>query len=72
MRMSAVNIRTKTTVRHEYAIPSPACWTDVKDAMAFAARDRAEKGLRNDWDDVILVESDDENVIVYWEEKIKP
>lgn len=35
--------------------------------MAFAARDRKEQDLSNDWDDVIKVTHDDENIIVYWE-----
>jgi hypothetical protein len=66
--VSAVFERTKTTTRHEYVIPSPACWSDVKMAMHLAAKAREAAGLSNDWDDVIRVESDDENVIVFWEE----
>ena len=66
--MSAVSERTKTTIRHEYFIPSPACWTDVKMAMHWAAQAREAAGLSVDYDDVIRVESDDENVIVFWEE----
>lgn len=69
--MSAVNQRTRTTVRHEYYVASPAVWADVKEAMAFAARDRTAKGLSNEWDDVVLVTHDDENIIVYWEEDQK-
>lgn len=65
--MSSVDQRTRTTVRHEYIITRPPCWADVKEAMAFAARDRRELDLSNDWDDVILVDADDEHVIVYWE-----
>lgn len=65
--MSAVSKRTKVTTRHEYFIPSPACWTDVQKAMNWAAEDRKAAGLSNDWDDVIKVESRDEDVVVYWE-----
>jgi hypothetical protein len=66
--MSAVDQRTKTTTRHEYTIPRPACWSDVKLAMRMAAGDREAAGLSNDWDDAIRVDSDDESVIVFWEE----
>jgi hypothetical protein len=69
--MSVVSKRTKTTTRHEYTAPSPACWTDVQFAMELAAEDRAKAGLSNDWQDVIKVEADDEHVIVFWEEVSK-
>lgn len=69
--MSAVSKRTKHTIRHEYFIPSPACWTDVQKAMKWAAEDRTERGLSNDWDDIIRVEGNEETVIVYWEDDAK-
>ena len=52
--MSAVSERTRTTVRHEYTIPSPACWTDVQLAMHLASEARKAAG--------------DDHVIVFWEE----
>jgi hypothetical protein len=66
--MSVMSKRTKTTTRHEYAVPMPACWTDIKFAMQQAADDRRDKGLKNHWDDVIKVDHDDENIVVFWEE----
>lgn len=69
--MSAVSERTKTTIRHEYTIPSPACWTDVQMALHLASQARTEAGLSNSYDDVIRVESDDDYVIVFWEEVSK-
>lgn len=66
--MSAVSERTKTTIRHEYRIPAPACWTDVQMAMHLASQARSEAGLSNAYDDVIKVDFDDDNVIVFWEE----
>ena len=66
--MSVVSTRKKITIRHEYIVPAPGCWTDIKEAMSCAARDRAEQDLSNDWDDVIKVDHDDENIIVFWEE----
>jgi hypothetical protein len=69
--MSAVFERTKTTIRHEYVTPSPACWTDIQMAMHLAAKAREAAGLSINFDDVIKVESDDEHVIVYWEEVAK-
>jgi hypothetical protein len=66
--MSVIEQRIKITTRHESIIPSPACWTDVKMAMHWAAQAREAAGLSNDYDDVIRVDSDDENVIVFWEE----
>lgn len=67
--MSAVEQRTVTTIRHEYILRLPACWADVKEAMAFAARDREAKGLTNSYDDVIKVTADDDHIITYWEEE---
>jgi hypothetical protein len=67
--MSAIDTRTKTTTRHEWIIPTPACWTDVSLAMTWAANARAAKGLSNEWDDVIKVGHDDEHIIVFWEEE---
>lgn len=66
--MSAVTTKTVTIVRHEYRCQSPACWADVKEAMAFAARDRETAGLDNRWDDVIKVESVDDEIVVFWVE----
>lgn len=66
--MSAVDQRTITTIRHEYVVPLPACWADVKEAMAFAVRDREAKGLSTDYDDIIRVTADEEHIITYWEE----
>jgi len=66
--MSAVFERTKTTIRHEYVMPSPACWTDVQLAMRIASEARQAAGLSINYDDVVKVESDDEHVIVFWEE----
>ncbi|UXM90937.1 hypothetical protein [Paenarthrobacter sp. JL.01a] len=66
--MSAVSERTRTTVRHEYIIPSPACWTDVQLAMHLASEARKAAGLSVNYDDVVKVESDDDYVIVFWEE----
>ena len=66
--MSAVEERTKTTTRHEYIIPRPACWTDVKMAMHLAAQAREEAGLRNDYDDVIKLDADDTHIIIFWED----
>jgi hypothetical protein len=59
----------KTTTRHEYFVPAPACWTDVQTAMHMASQDRSLVGLSNSYDDVIKVDSDDNNVVVYWEEE---
>ena len=66
--MSAVSKRTRTTQRHEYFIPSPACWADVRKAMDWAAADREAAGLDNRWDDVIKVESFDDEIVVFWVE----
>ena len=66
--MSAVSERTKTTTRHEYYVPAPACWTDISMAMTWAANARTAAGLDNSFDDVIKVDHEDENIIVYWEE----
>ena len=66
--MSVIEQRTKTTTRHEYLIPVPACWTDVQTAMAWAAEVRKVQGLSNKYDDVIKVDHNDDNIIVFWEE----
>lgn len=66
--MSCIEQKTVTTLRHEYRIPSPACWTDVQTAFQMAVRDREAKGLTSHSDDSIRVEGDDESQIVFWEE----
>jgi hypothetical protein len=68
--MSSVETRSKTTKRHEYVTSAPAMWADIKEAMAFAARDREAKGLENRWDDVIQVEGNEEEIVVFWVEDI--
>ena len=69
--MSQVSERTKTTVRHEYIIPSPACLSDVQLALRLASEARSAAGLSNSYDDVIQVEAADSYVIVFWEEAIR-
>jgi hypothetical protein len=66
--VSRVVTRSKVTTRYEYAIPTPAMWADVKEAMSWAERDRVAKGLEIRWDDVIKVIGDEEEIVVYWEE----
>jgi len=65
--MSVVTTRTKTTTRHEYIIPQPAAYGDVREAMQFALRDKDAAGLTTNYDDSLTVTHDDENIIVYWE-----
>lgn len=66
--MSCIETNTVTTVRHEYRIPSPACWTDVQKAFQMAVRAREAKGIMSHSDDSIRVEGDEETQIVFWEE----
>ena len=67
--MSAVEIRTVITKRHEYAVGTPAVWADVREAMAFAKRDKEAAGLDTSYDDSIMVTADEETITVYWEEE---
>ncbi|MCU6480515.1 hypothetical protein [Arthrobacter sp. A2-55] len=69
--MSSVNERTVTTVRHEYVVRRPATQKDVRDALHFAARDKAAAGFQVSYDDAIMVDTDDNSIIVYWEEQAR-
>ena len=61
--------RTVTVVRHEYLIPAPATQRDVSDTIVQAGQDMKAIGLDPSYDDVILVEGHDYEVLVYWVER---
>jgi hypothetical protein len=64
--------RTRTTVRHEYAIPAPANWAEIGKAFTAATFDMEAAGIppsRRDADDAVWVERHGEDIIVYWEEE---
>ena len=67
----ALNIvrRSKTIVRHEYVIKSPACQGDIYKALTMAQNDRKSKKLSFTSDVVVWVESRDDEVVVYWTEE---
>lgn len=64
--MSSVTQRTVTTVRHEYAVRSPAAWADVSAAMREAMVDLPEE--RKAYDDACTVEARDDEIVVWWDE----
>ena len=67
----ALNIvrRSKTIVRHEYVIKSPACQGDVYTALNMAQSARESRSLDSRSDDAIWIESRDDEVVVYWVEE---
>jgi hypothetical protein len=67
--MSVVTTRTRVTTRHDYCVPQPAALGDVLEAIAFAKRDAIQAGVDTTYDDALTVTHDDENIIVYWEER---
>lgn len=69
--MTTMFERTKTTVRHEYVVPSPAALSDFQLAIHLGLKAREAAGLSNNYDDALRIESDDEHVIVFWEEVSK-
>lgn len=67
--MSRVETRTTTTVRHEYLIEKPGYRKDIYEACSWAERDLKAAGRDTTYDDAFMIESNDEHIIVYWEEK---
>ncbi|RAX50874.1 hypothetical protein DQ353_00280 [Arthrobacter sp. AQ5-05] len=67
--MSRVEMKTVTTVRHEYRIEMPAYRKDIYEALQWADRDMKEVGVDNTFDDASIVTANDDHIIVYWEEK---
>lgn len=66
--MSNVTKRTVTTIRHEYRIPNGSAWTELGKAYAQAKRDIEDAGKDPSYDDAAFITSDDESVIIFWEE----
>ncbi|MGO4298486.1 hypothetical protein [Glutamicibacter sp. MCAF14] len=66
--MSLVERRTKETIRHEYLIPNGSVWVEIGKAYAMAKRDIEDAGKDPSYDDAASITSDDENIIIYWEE----
>jgi len=63
--------RTITTRRHEYVLSSPTPFAEVGKAMTWAHRDLVEaKGeAAGEWDDAVMVEARDDQVVVWWSEE---
>jgi len=62
--------RTVTVVRHEFAIDSPATQRDVQDTIVQAGQHMAAAGKDPSYDDAIIVEAHDDEIIAYWVEKV--
>ena len=65
--MSMVTTRTTTIVRHEYLVPRSGPWGELGKAIAMAQQALKDAGKNPYSDDAALVDSDDENIIIYWE-----
>ncbi|TQJ60496.1 hypothetical protein FBY30_2764 [Arthrobacter sp. SLBN-83] len=68
--MSVVTPRTRVTKRHEYAVPQPAAYGDVEDAILWAKRDAQAAHVDTSYSDALHVTHDDDNIIVYWEQEV--
>ena len=66
--MSNVSTRTTKTIRHEYLIPNGSPWAELGKAYAMAKRDLEDAGHDPSYDDAAIITSDDESIIIYWEE----
>ena len=70
--MAAYEPRTTTTVRYEYVIrKESANWAEIGKAFAAAKGDMnvgLPQGTARGGDDAVWVDSDEENIIIYWEE----
>lgn len=67
--MSTVSTRKVITIRHEYLVPMPANWAEIGKAQSMAKRDLEAAGKQATSDDAVWFDSDDERIIIYWEEK---
>ena len=70
--MAEYTTRHRTTIRHEYVIPSPANWVEVSKAFRAARKDMQEAGMSRsqlDADDTVWVDKHGEDVIVFWDEE---
>lgn len=69
--MPDIQRRTRTSIRHEYVIPSPAYAKDIGLAIHWATQAMPEG--RRGCDDAYFVEASDDEVIVWWpEEQVDP
>jgi len=59
--------RTVSTTRHEYVLDSPTNWGEMCKAAAVAIQEMPVR-LR-DFDDTLLVEAGDDEVVIYWEDE---
>jgi hypothetical protein len=58
-----------TIVRHEYRMQSPATQKDIGLSMHWATQAMEKAGLNADYDNAVMVEARDDQVIVYWIEE---
>ena len=69
--MADIQRRTRTNIRHEYVIASPATAKDIGLAIHWATQAMPDE--RRGYDDAYFVEAYDEEVIVWWpEEQVEP
>lgn len=66
--MAQYERRDKRTVRHEYVLPNPANWVEVRKALDSASGDYTDAFPRIADDSIWVTHADDE-IIIYWEEE---
>lgn len=67
--MISPDARTVTITRHEFRIPSPATQRDVADTLTQARDHMANSGADATFDDSVLVEAQDDELVFYWTEE---
>jgi hypothetical protein len=66
--MALYSERIRTTVKHEYVLPSPVNATEFTKALSAAYQDAPRITGKNLADDSVWVTHADEEIIIYWEE----
>lgn len=61
--------RTVTVIRHELRIDSPATQKDVYDTILQASQHMKAEGRDATYDDAIMVEARDDEIVVHWTEE---
>lgn len=70
--MASHDKRTITTMRHEYVCRKPVHISEFNKALAAATSDIARRTGVNpiDADDIVWIDTDDEHVIIRWEQEL--
>lgn len=63
--------REETTKKVIYVLPSPTNWTEIGKALTAVERERKDKGLPCDYDDVVTIEAMDDEIHLWFNEDVE-